>query len=166
MQLEWSPTKMVFSVDSIVHYTYEPADRTNFTWPFDNPQYLLLNIAIQSNIDANFTSSPMILDYIRVYQSSTLNQDELEYNSIAIYPSPANERITVEQPWRNASFIVYDVKGTNVLEKTLGAGQTDIDISTLSEGIYFCRIQIQQQAFLLKKKLSKITKQLYSTKKP
>ena len=130
---------MVFSVDSIVHYTYEPTDRTNFTWPFDNPQYLLLNTAIQSNIDANFTSSPMILDYIRVYQSSTLNQDELEYNSIAIFPSPSNERITVKQPWRNASFILYDVKGTIVLEKTLGLGQTDIDISTLSAGIYFCR---------------------------
>jgi len=137
--VEWSPTKMVFSVDSIVHYTYEPTDRTNFTWPFDNPQYLLLNTAIQSNIDANFTSSPMILDYIRVYQSSTLNQDELEYNSIAIFPSPANERITVKQPWRNASFILYDAKGTTVLEKTLGLGQTDIDISTLSAGIYFCR---------------------------
>ena len=76
---------------------------------------------------------------IGVYQSSTLNQDELEHNSIAIYPSPANERITVEQPWRNAKFIVIDAKGTTVLEKTLGLGQTDIDISTLSAGIYFCR---------------------------
>ena len=37
---------MVFNVDSIVHYTYEPTDRTSSTWPFDNPQYLLLNIAI------------------------------------------------------------------------------------------------------------------------
>ena len=138
--VEWTPTKMVFSVDSIVHYTYEPVDRTSFTWPFDNPQYLLLNIAIQSSIDVNFTSSPMILDYVRVYQSSTLNQDELEYNSITIYPSPAKERITVEQPWRNANFIVYNVKGTAVIEKTLGLGQTDIDISTLSSGIYFCRI--------------------------
>lgn len=66
--LEWSAQKMVFSVDGIVHYTYEPAVKNATTWPFDAPQYLLLNVAMQPAIDSNFTQSTMEVDYVRVYQ--------------------------------------------------------------------------------------------------
>jgi len=38
------------------------------TWPFIADQYILLNIAIQNSIEPGFTQSPMVLDYIRVYQ--------------------------------------------------------------------------------------------------
>jgi hypothetical protein len=38
------------------------------TWPFISDQYLLLNIAIESDIDASFEESAMVVDYIRVYQ--------------------------------------------------------------------------------------------------
>ena len=67
---------MVFSVDSVVHYTYEPSTQTASTWTFDAPQYLLLNIAIQGSIDSSFTSSPMIVDYVRVYQSTSIGVEE------------------------------------------------------------------------------------------
>ncbi len=153
--VEWSPTKMVFSVDSIVHYTYEPTDRTSFTWPFDNPQYLLLNIAIQSSIDANFTSSPMILDYILCISGSTLNQDELEYSSIAIYPSPALESLTVEQPWRNAGFIVYDVKGRAVLKRNWVLAKRILIYQPLSAGIYLCKIQNPETGIFAEEKIIK-----------
>ena len=56
--LEWSEEKMVFSVDSVVHYTYEPSTQTASTWPFDAPQYLLLNIAIQGKYRFEFYIQP------------------------------------------------------------------------------------------------------------
>jgi hypothetical protein len=61
----------------------------------------------------------------------------------------------VEQPWRNAGFIVYDVKGRAVLEKKLGAGKTDIDISTLSAGMYLCRIQNPETGIFAEEKIIK-----------
>ena len=96
----------------------------------------------------------MILDYIRVYQSSTLNQDELEYNSIAIYPSPALESITVEQPWRNAGFIVYDVKGTAVLKKKLVLPNGYRYIKPF-RCIYLCRIENPETGIFAEEKLSR-----------
>jgi beta-glucanase (GH16 family) len=69
--LDWTAEKMVFSVDNVVHYTYNPKDKNADTWPFDAEQYILLNVAIQSNIISNFTQSAMEVDYVRVYQNTT-----------------------------------------------------------------------------------------------
>ncbi|MCL6295878.1 glycoside hydrolase family 16 protein [Jejuia spongiicola] len=66
--LEWYENKMIFSVDDVVHYEYEPAERNSDTWPFTTDQYILLNIAIEPDIDPSFEESSMVVDYIRVYQ--------------------------------------------------------------------------------------------------
>ncbi|PIA82029.1 hypothetical protein BFR04_12050 [Gaetbulibacter sp. 4G1] len=66
--LEWYEDKMIFSVDDVVHYEYEPAERNSDTWPFTTDQYILLNIAIEPDIDPSFEESSMVVDYIRVYQ--------------------------------------------------------------------------------------------------
>ena len=66
--LEWTLDKMVFSVDGVTHYTYNPLIKDATTWPFNAPQYLLLNLAMQPYIDPNFTQSSLEIDYVRVYQ--------------------------------------------------------------------------------------------------
>ena len=66
--LEWTAVKMVFSVDGVVHYTYNPTVKDATTWPFDAEQYIILNVAMQPGIDPNFTQSTMEIDYVRVYQ--------------------------------------------------------------------------------------------------
>jgi len=59
---------MVFSVDGKTHYEYAPAIKNNKTWPFDSDYYLILNIAIEPDIDSAFVESAMEVDYIRIYQ--------------------------------------------------------------------------------------------------
>lgn len=66
--LEWSEDKMVFAVDGIEHYVYKPSIKNAQTWPYDAPQYIMLNIAIEPAIDPAFTESTMEIDYIRIYQ--------------------------------------------------------------------------------------------------
>jgi beta-glucanase (GH16 family) len=66
--LVWTAEKMVFSVDGVDHYTYNPAIKDASTWPFNAAQYLLLNIAIEPSISPSFTQSAMEIDYVRVYQ--------------------------------------------------------------------------------------------------
>lgn len=66
--IEWYEDKMVFSVDGVQHYTYKPSKIDTTTWPFNTDQYLLLNIAIEPEIDPDFEESSMVVDYIRVYQ--------------------------------------------------------------------------------------------------
>ncbi|WP_235942518.1 glycoside hydrolase family 16 protein [Salinimicrobium oceani] len=70
--LEWTPDKLVFSVDGKVHYTYNPATKNASTWPFNADQFIILNIAVGGtlggNIDPDFNSGTMEVDYVRVYQ--------------------------------------------------------------------------------------------------
>lgn len=142
--VEWTPTKMVFSVDSVVHYTYEPATRDANTWPFDDPQYLLFNVAIQSSITASFTQSPMIVDYIRVYQSSTLSKEELEAASVELYPNPSRGIIHVVHPFEIASIEIFDITGKLVQSEALKDIENVINISNLAPGTYQCTVTNDQ----------------------
>ncbi|NQV77952.1 MAG: glycoside hydrolase family 16 protein [Lutibacter sp.] len=70
--VEWTSEKMTFSVDGVVHYTYNPATKNSSTWPFNDKQFLILNVAMGGSfgggIDAAFIESSMEIDYVRVYQ--------------------------------------------------------------------------------------------------
>lgn len=69
---EWDAQKIEFSVDGEVFYTYNPAVKNSSTWPFDSDQFIILNIAVGGslggNIDPDFTSGTMEIDYVRVTQ--------------------------------------------------------------------------------------------------
>jgi len=72
-QLTWSRDKIELGVDGTIYNTYnKPAGYTNNNWPFDKPQYLLLNLAVGGDLGgavaSNFTSDSMQVDYVRIYQ--------------------------------------------------------------------------------------------------
>jgi len=66
--LIWDETKMQILLDNVV-FMELPNEASN---PFDNPHYLLLNIAIGGNlggeVPANFPNQVMEVDYVRIYQ--------------------------------------------------------------------------------------------------
>lgn len=98
-ELEWSPEKMVFSVDGRVHYTYNPPVKNASTWPFTADQYLILNIAIQPIIPPSFTESAMVIDYVRVYQLDVTSVAETAApKPLRVYPNPAREQLHIELP--------------------------------------------------------------------
>jgi beta-glucanase (GH16 family) len=66
--LDWTKDKMVFAVDGVEHFRYQPAIKNSETWPYDSDYYILMNIAIEPGIDPEFVRSAMVVDYIRVYQ--------------------------------------------------------------------------------------------------
>ena len=69
--LDWNADRMIFSVDGKAHYRYRPEQKNAATWPFDSPQYLLLNFAIEGqHISADFTEDQMEVDYVRVYAAN------------------------------------------------------------------------------------------------
>ena len=65
--MEWSPQQIIFSIDNKVHYRYQPEVQNALTWPFNSEQYLILNLAIEADIDKTFDSAQMEIDYIRVF---------------------------------------------------------------------------------------------------
>ena len=55
-------------------YTNPAPGTTNNAWPFNSPQYLLLNLAVGGVLggtvnDATLSSTSLEVDYVRVYQA-------------------------------------------------------------------------------------------------
>jgi beta-glucanase (GH16 family) len=72
-QLSWTASGIQIGVDDVVYNRYDkPRNATAANWPFDQPQYLLLNLAMGGTlggaVPAAFTSDQMQVDYVRVYQ--------------------------------------------------------------------------------------------------
>jgi beta-glucanase (GH16 family) len=73
-QIQWTANAIDFYVDGKSYrstYT-KPANAAG--WPFDKPQYLLLNLAVGGALggavnDATLSSTGMEVDYVRVYQA-------------------------------------------------------------------------------------------------
>ena len=73
-QLLWTADFMVFGVDDQPKLLFRKESDKQARWPFDQPQHLLLNIAVggnwggQKGIDAAAFPARMEVDYVRVYQ--------------------------------------------------------------------------------------------------
>ena len=71
---EWNTEKMTFFLDGKPYLTVQNEHKTDKEYPFNNPMYLLLNVAVGGNwggtkgIDESIFPVRMEVDYIRVYQ--------------------------------------------------------------------------------------------------
>ncbi len=72
--VDWSPKRITMSVDGKSYFTYENEGTGEAVWPFDQPFYLILNLAIggswggQKGIDDAIFPQRFEIDYVRVYQ--------------------------------------------------------------------------------------------------
>ena len=142
--LEWTAERMIFSVDNVVHYIYNPTVKNASTWPFDAEQYFLLNIAIEPTISASFSQSSMEVDYVRVYQESALsNSEEVKLNDIKVYPNPVADNLIIET---NNNLLginakIYSILGQEINSVFLNEQQNSIDVSHFQNGIYIVKIE-------------------------
>lgn len=71
-QMHWTRDEVVFGVNGFAHFRYPRMDSGPRTWPFDAPQFLLLNLAIGGHlggpVDDSIFPASMEVDYVRVYQ--------------------------------------------------------------------------------------------------
>ncbi len=73
--LEWFEDRMDFFVDDQMYFTFVNEKTGVDAWPFDQPFYLILNVAIggswggQKGIDDAIFPQRMEVDYVRVYQA-------------------------------------------------------------------------------------------------
>lgn len=66
--LDWSEERLVFMIDDVIHYVYQPDVKNKDNWPYTMEQYLLLNFAIEPIIESSFVSDAIEIDYVRVYK--------------------------------------------------------------------------------------------------
>lgn len=71
--IEWTKDKIDFFVDKDLVYTFQPESKNENTWPFDQPFYFIINMAIGGNfggpaVDDTVFPQEFIVDYVKVYQ--------------------------------------------------------------------------------------------------
>jgi beta-glucanase (GH16 family) len=143
--LNWSPNEMAFMVDDEVFYVYNPPVKNAATWPYDDPQFMILNVAMGSawhTIDPNFQQSKMEVDYVRVYQN-TVGAEEPKAIGARVFPQPASNYIQLEGT-ACTEFSLYDMQGKLVLqEEWSGSKDPQIEIAHLAQGMYQWTARIQ-----------------------
>lgn len=69
-QMHWTPTHVDFAIDGVPHYRY--LNHGGAAWPFDRPQFLILNIAIGGDlggeVDDAALPAVMEVEHVRVWQ--------------------------------------------------------------------------------------------------
>jgi beta-glucanase (GH16 family) len=70
--MEWYPDKIMMYVDDNHYFTYQDTT-TDLSWPYDQPQNIILNLAMgggwggAEGMDEKVNSQKFIIDYVRVY---------------------------------------------------------------------------------------------------
>jgi beta-glucanase (GH16 family) len=72
-QMHWTADEVRFGMDGVVHFEYKNTRQGRERWPFDMPQFLILNIAVGGyfggEVDDRIFPVSMEVDHVRVYQS-------------------------------------------------------------------------------------------------
>lgn len=147
--LKWYPEKLVFSVDDVTHYTYEPEEINSSTWPFDAEQYLLLNFAFLPNIAPAFTVDTLEIDYVRIYQSAAtglnIESDNQQIFDLKTAPNPACDYINISYYLpenTEVNLAIRDLAGRLIQtltneKQSSGQHHAKWNTQNLSSGVYF-----------------------------
>lgn len=71
--IEWTADYIKAYVDDLFYFTYND-NADSLTWPFDEPQNIILNLAMgggwggAQGMDESVTSQKLLIDYVRVYE--------------------------------------------------------------------------------------------------
>lgn len=137
--VEWNEQSITFSVDGINHLSYNPPIKNQYTWPFDAEQYILLNVAIEPSVTQNFVQSAMEIDYVRVFQESTINTANIANTpAVKLFPNPVADNLTITcLENTTATAEIYSILGQKIHSFALVGKDTNVDLSNLKSGVYF-----------------------------
>lgn len=72
---DWTPEKIDVYIDDQKFFTYENKEKTYESWPFDQPYFIILNLAVggfwggKEGIDDSVFPQKYEIDYVRVYDN-------------------------------------------------------------------------------------------------
>lgn len=145
--MNWTPNQISFLVDGELFYVYNPDVKNAATWPFNAPQFLILNVAMGSSwhtIDPNFDESQMEIDYVRVYQNTTFGLGETLETTVRVFPQPASDHIQIDGHGIQR-FEIVDVNGRAILDVNPSSFESQvIPVDNLPVGVYVWRAHSAQ----------------------
>lgn len=141
--LEWSPDSMKIYLDNTL------VNQMSTVNPFNEEFFILLNVAMGGSlggpIDGSFTNDIMEIDYVRVYQESSLSASKKNKTNFSFYPNPTEDVLNIKfENFNNqkVEISVYDVSGRLIHKnsQTISDNKISYNSNTLKSGIYFMSI--------------------------
>ncbi|MEH0156012.1 family 16 glycosylhydrolase [Limibacter armeniacum] len=136
--LEWTEAELKFLVDDQHVYTYSPSVKNASTWPYNLPQFMILNVAVggawggQQGIDDSVFPKQMLVDYVRVYgkaQAPKISGPELvKVGETYTYSTDLNESATYEWIFPEGVTILSG-QGTNTVSVQWGESAGEIKVN-------------------------------------
>ena len=148
--LIWTENVIKILLDDVVFFERENTQEI----PYDNHHYLLLNIAMGGNlggaIPSDFNNATMEIDYVRVYEESSLSTSNSTLNELIIYPNPTKDRLILKTPSHliGSNVNMYSTLGQSLSNFTLDKANTTIDLSSFKKGIYLLKFQTNNGSFV------------------
>jgi len=148
--LIWTENVIKILLDDVVFFERENTQEI----PYDNHHYLLLNIAMGGNlggaIPSDFNNATMEIDYVRVYEESSLSTSNSTLNELIIYPNPTKDKLILKTPSHliGSSVNMYSTLGQSLSNFTLDKANTTIDLSSFKKGIYLLKFQTNNGSFV------------------
>ena len=113
---------------------------------FDNPDFYVAFV-YTSTEDA---ASSWEIDYVRVFSEGTISVEEHNRPAISLYPNPAREQVSFMLD-DDAEVSIFDMTGRKVSVTECKAGQAQVGVSELENGVYFVNFRFANGAMAVSK---------------
>ena len=165
---DWEPGKITWYVDGIKyheesnwHSTTEGQGTLTYPAPFDQPFYIILNLAVggswvgNPNETTNFKNNPFVVDYVRVYQKDSYDENvtrpEVKFeptnepdesgNYIKNSTFAEAEDLTDDTNWKflttSDGAATAEIKDNSMVISTENAGTVDYSVQLVQANIPF-----------------------------
>ena len=165
---DWEPGKITWYVDGIKyheesnwHSTTEGQGTLTYPAPFDQPFYIILNLAVggswvgNPNEKTNFDNNPFVVDYVRVYQKDSYDENvtrpEVKFeptnepdesgNYIKNSTFAEAEDLTDDTNWKFITALdgaaTAEIKDNSMVISTENAGTVDYSVQLVQANVPF-----------------------------
>lgn len=165
---DWEPGKITWYVDGIKyheesnwHSTTEGQGTLTYPAPFDQPFYIILNLAVggswvgNPNETTNFKNNPFVVDYVRVYQKDSYDENvtrpEVKFeptnkpdqfgNYIKNSTFAEAEDLTDDTNWKFITALdgaaTAEIKDNSMVISTENAGTVDYSVQLVQANVPF-----------------------------
>lgn len=108
----------------------------NFTVPSGVTQVRIIFYKVNGN-------RPFRMDNVSITSANTASVKDLEQFSFKSYPNPANDYIKLSAAKNINKIEIYNLLGQEVLNKDIDSKNTEVNISSLSKGVYVVKAFIE-----------------------
>ena len=88
----------------------------------------------------NEAASSWEIDYVKVSAQFVASTNENETSAVSIYPNPASEQVSFVLD-EAAEVSIFDMTGRKVITTNVAAGEAQLNVSELVDGVYFVNIR-------------------------